>query len=79
MTEKEYNNLQIGDKVRLTLVDLFGNKSYINATVSRISRLNEDEADNFGFNFKNVYAKAWFEGEELEFYVHEDRSELIQN
>lgn len=67
MTEKEYNNLQIGDKVRLTLVDLFGNKSYINATVSRIS-------DNFGLNFKNVYAKAWFEGEELEFYVREDRS-----
>lgn len=72
MTGKEIKNLKIGEKVIITLTDLFGNDSYVPATVSKILVPNAEDADD-GYYYKEVYAVARVEGELIEYRLIEGR------
>ena len=61
LTEEEINELKIGDHVMIRVVDTLGESWWNEAVVSKIIEPDEEEADDYGIWFHDVYANLIYD------------------
>ena len=78
MTTEMINKLNIGDELQIYVRDIFGNGTWVDAVVTKISEPSIEDADEFGIYFRNVYAKVNVDGEEYNMLVSPGMSRVIK-